>query len=408
MRRNDQSRIFSRLLRRIVGGGSAIAVLVGCGIAAETRGAIEPRPTMRLVFDEIKKLLPLSLDETRWSQPENRTEVLASLDQLERAATVLEHHGRAREVGFDELALGLGRDLREARNRYARGDYSEARFFLSGSLQNCVSCHVRLPTTERFKMADELIDQVEIQALDPRERAWLMVMVRRFDDALSVWESLMRDPTISPGQLDASGVLVDYLNAALRVRVEIERARATLALFAARPDLPVYLARRIANWRGALAHLDAKALALGQPPSIERGARLAREGGELAEGPYGRDGLIQDLAAASQLVQFLELERARLQSETRNQTPEERAALSRAYYWLAVVEARSLDGFWVNLAERHFEAAIRADPKGPFAERAYAQLEETQVLGFGGASSEHLPLDVWTTLRDLRELMKSE
>ena len=54
------------------------------------------------------------------------------------------------------------------------------------------------------------------------------------------------------------------------------------------------------------------------------------------------------------------------------------------------------------------EAAIRADPKGPWAELAYAQLEETQVLGFGGASSHHLPPDVWTGLRELRELMGRE
>ena len=72
------------------------------------------------------------------------------------------------------------------------------------------------------------------------------------------------------------------------------------------------------------------------------------------------------------------------------------------------MEARSLDGFWINLSERHLEAAIRADPRGPLAERAYALLEETQVLGFGGSSGEHLPTDVWNLLRELRELMGVE
>ncbi len=79
-----------------------------------------------------------------------------------------------------------------------------------------------------------------------------------------------------------------------------------------------------------------------------------------------------------------------------------------AYYWLGVVEARSLDGFWVNLSERHFEAAIRADPKGSFAKSAYARLEETQVLGYGGASGDPLPADVWTNLKTLREIMGVE
>ena len=403
-----------RDIRRL-GATCALVTITGLLLGASAAAApqtlekgAQPKPTMRVVFEEIKRLLPLSLDEERWSQPANRARVLESLDRLERAASVLEHHGRSREVGFDELALSLGRDIREARNHYADGDYSEARFFLAGSLQNCVSCHVRLPSAQTFEMAGELTDQIEIQALDPRERAWLNVMVRRFDDALTTWEALMTDPEIAPGQLDASGVLVDYLNVALRVRMDIDRAKKTLGRFAARDDLPVYLARRVQIWRNALTSLDADLLAAGRSPSLDVAAKLAREGGELAQGPFGRDGLIQDLAAASLLVRFLEMDRAMMEAETRNRTPEERTAASRAYYWLGVVEARSLDGFWVNLAERHFEAAIRSDPRGPFAERAYAQLEETQVLGFGGASSDHLPLDVWTNLKELRELMGNE
>jgi hypothetical protein len=115
--------------------------------------------------------------------------------------------------------------------------------------------------------------------------------------------------------------------------------------------------------------------------------------------------LIQDLAAASQLVRWLELDRARREAVTKNPSKRERLDTARAYYWLGVVEARSLDGFWVNLSERHFEAAIRSDPTGPFAQRAYARLEETQVLGYGGASGVHLPADVWSNLKELRELI---
>jgi hypothetical protein len=118
--------------------------------------------------------------------------------------------------------------------------------------------------------------------------------------------------------------------------------------------------------------------------------------------------LIQDLAAASQLVRWLELDKARMVTETRNRTEQERNDAARAYYWLGVVEARSLDGFWVNLSERHLEAAIRSDPKGPLAEKAYSLLEETQVLGYGGSSGVHLPTDVWNTLKELRELMGLE
>jgi hypothetical protein len=175
-----------------------------------------------------------------------------------------------------------------------------------------------------------------------------------------------------------------------------------------RQDLPLYLKRRTSEWQSALAELDPNRFAAGATPSLELGVALAIEAGAVDEGPYGRDGLIQDLAAASQLVAWLEQDRADVMVRTRNRTETERQNAALAYFWLGVVEARSLDGFWVNLSERHLEAAIRSDPKGPIAEKAYALLEETQVLGYGGSSGVHLPTDVWNMLKELRELMGIE
>lgn len=369
--------------------------------------ADDPRPTMREVFDQMKVLIPLSLDEDRWSDPASQPRIRAALDRLESATSALESHGRQREAGFNELALNLERDLREVSENYRTGAFEEARFFLTGSLQSCVSCHVRLPSSRSFPFADQLVDQVEIQSLDPRERAWLYVTVRRFDSALSAWEGMITDPKVNPAELDASGVLVDYLNVVLRVRTDLPRARKTLATLAARKDVPVYLAERLASWRTALDALDPASFRPGAGHALEHGSALAIEAGQVAQGPFGRDGLVQDLAAASLLVRWLEEDRARRESETRNPTSKERAETAQAYYWLGVVEARSLDGFWVNLSERHLESAIRADPKGPFAKKAYARLEETQFLGYGGASGNELPADVLTNLRDLRALIQA-
>lgn len=363
---------------------------------------------MREVFEQMKILIPLSLDEATWADPEAQPRIKSALDRLENAASALEVHGRNREAGFNELALNLERDLREVREHYRIGAFEEARFFLTGSLQSCVACHVRLPSERTFAFADQLVEQVEIQSLDPRERAWLYVTVRRFDSALASWEALMADPKLTPAELDAGGVLVDYLNVALRVRTDIPRAKKALASLAARKDIPVYLSERIASWRGALDRLDPATFRPNAPKALEHGAALAIEAGQVAQGPFGRDGLIQDLAAASLLVRWLEEDRVRRSSVTRNPTAKERNDTAQAYYWLGVVEARSLDGFWVNLSERHLESAIRADPKGPYAKKAYARLEETQFLGYGGASGNDLPADVVTNLRELRELIQSK
>lgn len=395
--------------RSLIGWVAAFGLtLSGVHAAAEPAAPTSPIPTMRIVFGEMKELIPMSLDEQRWSDPESRAKILESLDRLERAADMLERHGRSREVGFDELALNLARDLREAQSHYRQGSYEEARFFLTGSLQNCVSCHIRLPYQRSFPLAEELLDQVEVQRLAPREKAWLYVTVRRFEAALTAWEALMHDPSVSIAELDANGVLVDYLNVALRVRADVPRARRELTKLSKRADLPLYLSRRLDQWRSALDSLDAKKFGPDKKPSLELGVALAKKAGEISDGPFGRDGLVQDLASASQLVRWLEADRARRQKVTKNLTAEERRDTAQAYYSLGVVESRSLDGFWVSLSERHLEAAIRADPTGPVAEIAYAKLEETQMLGYGGSSGVHLPADIWTNLRELRKLMNLE
>jgi hypothetical protein len=164
---------------------------------------------MRVVFEEMRDLIPLSLSKDRWSEPSNRAQVLASLERLEFAASALESHGRGREAGFSELAINLGGDFNEARERYRMGAYEEARFFLTGSLQNCVACHIRLRTDRSFPLADELMNNKEVGALEPLEKARLLVIVRRFDEALSVWEGLLLDKQLAAAGLDASGVLVD-------------------------------------------------------------------------------------------------------------------------------------------------------------------------------------------------------
>ena len=387
---------------------ACILMMPRIAFAAEARAPDSPIPTMRIIFAEMKELIPLSLGEQRFRDPESRVRILDSLDRLERAADTLERHGRSREVGFDELALNLGRDFREARSHYQLGNYEGARFFLIGSLQNCVSCHTRLPHLRRFRIADEMLGRVEIQSLAPREKAWLFMTVRRFEDALDVWEGLMRDSSVSIAELDANGVLVDYLNVVLRVRANIPRARREMARLSARSDLPVYLKRRLEQWRSGLDSLDPDQFGFNANPSLELGVKLAKRAGEISEGPYGRDGLVQDLAAASQLTGWLEVDRALRLKVSKNPTPDQRQDTAQAYLSLGVVESRSLDGFWVSLSERHLEAAIRSDPTGPVAELAYAKLEEAQMLGYGGSSGVHLPADVWTNLKELRQLMKLE
>ena len=60
---------------------------------------------------------------------------------------------------------------------------------------------------------------------------------------------------------------------------------------------------------------------------------------------------------------------------------------------------------WVSQAGALLEASIRLAPKAPFAETAYAILEEETLLDYGGLDGEALPPDVAANLAELRGLL---
>src|SRR5690606_31156100 len=103
-------------------------------------------------------------------------------------------------------------------------------------------------------------------------------------------------------ELDRAGVLVDYLNVALAVASDAERADRLLAAFAERPDLPRFLARRVAGWRASLASLAPQLTAA---PTYAAARRIFEEGSALVRAPQGRAQAIHDLTVANLLHRYL-------------------------------------------------------------------------------------------------------
>jgi hypothetical protein len=229
-----------------------------------------------------------------------------------------------------------------------------------------------------------------MEKLSAHERSQILVATRQFDAAMQVWEEAFADPDILPSQLDLGGYLLDYLTIGLRVQRDPARVRKTLVRLAARPDMPMYLGRHVQSW---LRALDATAGDLERKDRLSRARALVNGRGLPEAPPLGREQVVYDLVASSLLLEMLDGKQA---------SDAERAE---AYYLLGVVESRSVDSYWVPQAEFHLEAAIRLDPGGPFAEDAYAVLEEHILIGWGGASANELPADQWARLRDLRGLI---
>jgi len=357
--------------------------------ADDAPGGEKTRATMDRIFESIRFVLPLSLDDDRFRDPERRAEIVAALESLAENGAKLEDHGRSLDASFAYLA----RDTAEIRDRYVAGRFAEARFLLLQITDDCVACHSRLPSDRAFPIGQQFVEREAILALPLGERAVLEMATRQFDRAIASHELLFASPDVSPATLDLHGHFDDYLELCIRVRRDFERPLAVFEKFLEREDLHAALRSNMTSWVAELRSLrerPARGSALEQARSLIRAA----EGEERY--PNDRSALVLYVTASSILHRHVAA------------AGKPRADSSEAYYWLGLIESRIGRSFWLSQTEHFLETAIRLDPGQPHAEEAYQLLEEFVVSGYTGSSGSHVPDDVQQRLDDLRALIDDD
>jgi hypothetical protein len=351
----------------------------------------QTRATMREIFESIRVLLPLSVNETRFAAPENRAAVESALEALATNADAVAAHARANDPARRGFGRSLARDAREARDRYAAGRYDSAAFQIQQATENCVACHTRLPSPGDSPVGENFVDRTAIAALPPAERARIEVATRQFDEATASYEKLLADPKVHPNELVAP--LVDYLIVQVRVRGDFERPRKTLERFARRPDLWRHLRVDVERWARSLRELAPIAK---QPPTLAAAQDVIARARAVDQYPADHRGLVHWLVASSILERLLDAG-----------PPSDRDA-AEAYYLLGLAETHVGETTWVSRPLLYLEAAIRLAPKEPFAQEAYLLLEEETVLDYTGSQGVALPESVEAHLAELRDLVDAE
>jgi tetratricopeptide (TPR) repeat protein len=349
----------------------------------------ETRARMAEIFAAMRFLLPLSLDEQRFEDPEQSARVSEALALLDRSASSLASHGGSREVPFSHLARSLAIDARDIHERYEQGHAREARYLVQTLAETCVACHSRLPAASDAPRSQDFLADAEVAKLPLPQRAKLAYATRQFDEALGLYEALFADTSFPAGDIDLEGHLDDYLELAIRVRGDPAHAEATLARFAARPDLSPALRGEVAHWREALARLAQRG-PVKDPVATARAEVLRVEA--LRPEQDERDVLVEYLDASGMLHRYL----------ADGRPP--RSEQADAYYLLGVIETRIGRSFWLSQAEAYLETAIRVAPGQPVARQSYTLLEEFLTAGYSGSSGTHVPPDVREKLDELRRL----
>jgi tetratricopeptide (TPR) repeat protein len=373
-----------------------VTVLVGALFGAIQLHASEPdtnqtRQIMGEVFGALRHVLPLSLDEQRFSDPAQREPIRKSLAVLSRNAAKLSGHGAGHGESFRFLSASLARESVEIERRFAAGRFREAQFALHEFTENCVACHSRLPDPEDAQLSSRFMDDAQVSALPLPERAQLAMATRQFDRALAAQEAMLTTREFDVNSIDLLTYLDDYIEVCVRVKRDFARPARALEAFSKRADLRASLKSDVVQWVTDLRAFAARPAVEG----LEAGRKLAQEA-EAASASGGEH---------AQLVRFEVASGALLRYVASLPAGDARAA--EAYYWLGVIESRVGRTFWLSQTEPYLEAAIRLDPGDPRADKAYALLEEFVVGGYTGSSGEHVPADVRAQLDDLKRLTRN-
>ena len=339
------------------------ALLLASVLAAPAARATDTAGIMQQVFDAIAYLLPLSLREASLGGDWDRELIDEKLSLLENATTALVAHTRAADPVSRDLARAFDASTRDIAQAFRDQWPGYAWLSLMGLTQHCAACHARLPARDAGNFGQRLLARIDTRTFDESEIAHLLVATREFDAALDTLERKLLKETHQAVELDDAGVLLDYLDIALVVRQDPTRAEALLARFQARPDIPFYLARRLAAWRAALKQ---HVTLLAGPAELAVARQLFEAADGLTRAPRGKERAVHDLIAAN-LLQRLVQSRPAASSE----------ALAEAWYMLGVIALRTTEPrYSVPDMELNLAAAVRAAPKGGHAKEAYALLEE--------------------------------
>ena len=349
------------------------------------------RQTMWAAFDAISYLLPLSLRIDENSDLADKILVKQHLAVLASSKQELVEHAENSEQEFKLLVGSFEKAIEHVDSSLQAGSYIDAYFALLDMVQNCVSCHSRLPDDTDFLLGQKLFARIDTSTLDREDIAQLYVATRQFNNALTKYEEIVLDESMQPSDLDLDGVLIDYLQISITVAQDFARLRRTLDRFLQRSDVPLYIREHIHVWGNSMDQLSAE---LEAEPSLTQAREWFNQSTDLTLAPAGRERAVHDIVTSSLLRRLLE--------GNEELTPEQ---ISEAYYLLGLIALRTMRPKpAVQEMEFLLESAIRANPDGPFARPAFLLLEEFSYANYMDFGAREIP-DPDSNIRQLRQLI---
>lgn len=363
--------------------------LQGRAIAEDNTPQRPLQTTMHAFFLALTGVFPWSLDAQQFQAPEHRQHIHEALQSLGQHAEHLDTHGQSLPQSFSFLRRSLAKSAHDAAERYAAGQYPQARFLLQGLTENCFACHARLPNLQPFALGQRFLAETNVAPLSIPQRFKLEVATRQFDTALTTCEALLRATDSIAADIWLTGVFEDYLKIIIRVRNDFPRALTVLTQFLERPDVPAVLRDQLRSWMQALTELQSHGPF---EEALSRARTLIETGQHRNRFPADHQGFVHFVVESSLVHRWLATQ------------PTDTSALAEAYYLLGIAETYISRTSWLSETPFFLETAIRLDPTSAVAAKAYDVLNMYLLTEFTGSHGTRVPSDVQEHLETLRRL----
>lgn len=344
---------------------------------------------MHSFVEELAKMTPYMASEKAFSSPEGKKLVGQALDRLnskfDKPPTALKE-----TPGF-AITFGLLEDhIKRTKTLFEKGELEYARMRLNGTTNLCASCHTQTPDFRKgsaFYPFDDLSKKVSF------ENANFLFVIRRYDQALAQYETLIRDYPKSGLPSDALGeVFRRKLAIFVRVRRNPTQALESLNGDLKNDHLPSDVRQNIKDWIDDFKKMAAEKE---DPSSFDTAHLLAYVKNKLPTEPVRKipngDPQLLNLLYLSGLLY------ERLYSEVK---PDQ---IQELLYYLAVCERSLAPVVWYSIPEIYLKECVVRYPKRPFAKTCFNAYEEGMKERFFG---RRMPETIEESVSALKSLLK--
>ncbi|NJL24320.1 MAG: hypothetical protein HC902_03520 [Calothrix sp. SM1_5_4] len=331
---------------------------------------------------------PYLLSEQAFNSPEGKAQVAESLKELTGRIKKAPEEIKS-TPGFRITYSLLTDHIRKTEEVFKKGEMEYARMRLNGMGNLCAGCHMQAPKVSRFSSFEFVVErgrQVNF------ENAEFLFVIRRYDEALPLFDKLVRE-------YPKNGLASDRLNEVYRRKLAMfarvyqnpDMAISNLKEDLKNAELPVDVRRNVESWIAALEKWKKEKVDPAKMKSPELVAYVAKKlPGSMVRKIAPESPDLFDLLRLSGLLY------ARLYNEKASPQTQE------MLYYLAQIERSLSPLYWYSVSEVYLKECVVQYPKKTFSKKCYDAYREGMEERYAG---KDIPEGVRQSIEALKDYL---